>query len=74
MGVGDYFGEVALVNACKRTATVRAKGPVRCLAMVRGASDRRRGLLTFPWQDRVAFGRIAEPCLEKLSERFKIYL
>jgi CRP-like cAMP-binding protein len=36
LGPGDFFGELALlVPGAKRVARVRAKGPVRCLALPR---------------------------------------
>ena len=35
LGIGSYFGELALLDGGARTATVMAKGPVACLAITR---------------------------------------
>jgi CRP-like cAMP-binding protein len=34
-GPGDFFGEMALLDAHRRSATVRAKEPTECIAMSR---------------------------------------
>ena len=33
---GDFFGEIGLITTTKRTATVTATTPVRCLILMRG--------------------------------------
>lgn len=35
LGVGSYFGELALLDGGARTATVTAEGPVTCLTITR---------------------------------------
>lgn len=35
LGMGSYFGEMALLDGGARTATVMASGPVTCLAITR---------------------------------------
>jgi ABC-type bacteriocin/lantibiotic exporter with double-glycine peptidase domain/CRP-like cAMP-binding protein len=37
---GEFFGELALIRSGKRTATVRAEGPVRLLRLARGDFER----------------------------------
>ena len=39
---GDYFGEVALFQQCRRTATIRAKTSLKLLEIKRGVAERLR--------------------------------
>ena len=62
LGPGEFFGELALLTRdSKRTARVRAKTPVRCLAISR--TDFRRLLEQHP--------RLAVSLLEGLAERLQ---
>lgn len=59
LGPGQFFGELALLTPTTRTARVRAKTPVRCLAINR--SDFHKLLTTEP--------KIAISMLEVLAQR-----
>jgi diguanylate cyclase (GGDEF)-like protein len=61
LGPGDFFGEMALLNAKPRSATVRARTPVRVLELEQDAF--RRLILDFP--------RVAIKILEILSLRIR---
>lgn len=62
LGAGDFVGELALLNSSsKRTARVRAKTDVRCLAISR--SDFMRVVRAHP--------RIALAMLQTLAERLE---
>lgn len=58
---GDFFGEIALVDRGKRTATVIAETPLRCLAL--GPDDFRRLLRANP--------DIAIQVLEAVAQRMR---
>lgn len=59
LGPGQFFGELALLTSTTRTARVRAKTPVRCLAINR--SDFQKLLSSEP--------KIAISMLEVLAQR-----
>jgi CRP-like cAMP-binding protein len=59
LGPGQFFGELSLLTSTTRTARVRAKTPVRCLAINR--SDFKKLLSSEP--------RIAISMLEVLAQR-----
>jgi cAMP-dependent protein kinase regulator len=40
LGPSDYFGEIALLFDRPRAATVKAKGPLKCVKMDRGRFER----------------------------------
>lgn len=61
LGPGDFFGEVALLGATRRTATVRSTTPVKLLVMF--GSDFRRLQETQP----DIAGRVEEAMQQRLS-------
>ncbi|KAM6323565.1 LOW QUALITY PROTEIN: cGMP-dependent protein kinase 1-like [Aegotheles albertisi] len=76
LGPGDVFGELAILYHCRRTATVRALGPVRLWAIdrqryraiaTRHAKQRRAEILSslrmVPW-----LRELSEPALAKLLD------
>jgi CRP-like cAMP-binding protein len=59
---GDFVGEIALLTSVRRTATVRATTPVRCLILMRG--DFRRVLD----ENRSIERKVTEALAERLAE------
>jgi len=59
---GDFVGEIALLTSARRTATVRAATPVRCLILMRG--DFRRVLD----ENRNIERKVMEALAERLAE------
>ena len=59
---GDFVGEIALLTSVRRTATVRATTPVRCLILMRG--DFRRVLD----KNRSIERKVTEALAERLAE------
>jgi len=63
---GDFFGEIALITTTKRTATVRAKTPLRCFILTRG--DFRRVLDESRSVERKVMQALAERLLSYAEE------
>jgi len=61
-GAGDFVGEIALLTSARRTATVTAATPVRCLILMRG--DFRRVLD----ENRSIERKVMEALAERLAE------
>lgn len=59
---GDFVGEIALLTSARRTATVRATTPLRCLILMRG--DFRRVLD----ENRSIERKVMEALAERLAE------
>jgi CRP-like cAMP-binding protein len=59
---GDFVGEIALLTSVRRTATVKAATPVRCLILMRG--DFRRVLD----ENRSIERKVMEALAERLAE------
>jgi CRP/FNR family cyclic AMP-dependent transcriptional regulator len=59
---GDFVGEIALLTSARRTATVRAATPVRCLILMRG--DFRRVLD----ENRSIERKVMQALAERLAE------
>lgn len=57
-GGGDFFGEIALLTATKRTATVKATSPLRCFVLT--GRDFRRLLDDSPSVERKVLTALAE--------------
>lgn len=60
-GGGDFFGEIALINDTRRTATVTARTPIRCFVLT--GRDFRRVLDENPAVERKVLRALAERVL-----------
>ena len=65
-GAGDFVGEIALLTSLRRTATVTAKTPVRCLILMRG--DFRRVLDENPGIQRKVMETLAERLASSVAD------